>query len=381
MKKVAIVYDRVNKWGGAERLLLALHKIFPDAPLYTSVYSPKKAPWAQVFDVKTSFLQKFPFSSRHELYAPLMPFVFESFNFDKYDLVISVTSESAKGIIVKPGTTHISYLLTPTRYLWSGYREYFKNEWFKYLSYPIVLYLRFWDKIAAQRPDAYFVISKEVQSRVKRYYKRDSKVVYPPVTLGSKKVSSIQYAVSSIEEKKKSKTEYRIPNTEYYLIVSRLVPYKRVDIAARAFNKLGFPLKIVGTGSQESTLKKMAKGNIEFLGHLTERELLGYYQGCKCLVFCGKEDFGLTILEANSFGKPVIAYKAGGALETVVEGKTGIFFDKANPETLTQAITKFDKMSFNSKTCIARADKFGFRNFKNNFLSELKGVPLKRGKK
>lgn len=349
--KVALVYDRVNKWGGAEGVLLALHKIFPDAPLYTSVYSAEKAPWAKVFNVKTSFLQKFPFSSHHELYAPLMPFAFESFNFDKYDLVISVTSESAKGIITKPETVHVSYLLTPTRYLWSGYREYFRNDWFRYLSYPIVLYLRFWDKIAAQRPDKIIAISQEVRSRIKKYYHLDSTVVYPPVMIGSRKISN--------------------PATEYYLVVSRLVPYKRVDIAIKAFNKLLLPLKIVGTGSEQGRLKQMAKPNIEFLGHLTEAELLRYYQGCKCLIFCGKEDFGLTILEANSFGKPVIAYKAGGALETVDNGKTGIFFDKANPQSLEQAVRKFGKMSFNSKTCIEKAEEFSFRNFKNNFLSEL----------
>ncbi|MBI2195582.1 MAG: glycosyltransferase [Candidatus Levybacteria bacterium] len=355
-KRVALVYDRVNKWGGAERVLLSLHKIFPQAPLYTSAYNPKKAPWAKVFDVRTSFLQKFPFSSRHELYAPLMPLAFESFNFDKYDLVISVTSESAKGIITKPDTAHICYLLTPTRYLWSGYRDYFKNKWFRYLSYPAVSYLRFWDKIAAQRPDAYLAISNEVQSRTKKYYGRDSKVVYPPVT---------------ISHPKKIKSVSAVP---YYLIVSRLVPYKKVDIVVRAFNKLGFPLKIVGTGSQESTLKKMAKDNIEFLGHLTEKELLGYYQGCKCLIFPGIEDFGLTILEANSFGKPAVAYKDGGALETVVEGKTGIFFDKLTPDSLTRAVRKFDKMSFDSKTCMKRAGEFSFINFKNNFRSEIKRV-------
>ncbi|MEX2012999.1 MAG: glycosyltransferase, partial [Candidatus Levyibacteriota bacterium] len=357
--KVALVYDRVNKWGGAERVLLALHKIFPDAPLYTSVYSAEKAPWAKVFDVKTSFLQKLPFSIHHELYAPFMPLAFESFNFDKYDLVISVSSEAAKGIITKPETMHVSYVLTPTRYLWSGYREYFRTDWFRYLSYPIVSYLRFWDKIAAARPDSLIVISKEVQSRVKRYYKRDSAVVYPPVSLRT----------TGYRLQKKKSVDRRQLTDSYFLIVSRLVPYKRVDIAIKAFNKLGLPLKVVGTGSEEGRLKEMAKSNIDFLGHLTEAELLGYYQGCKCLIFCGKEDFGLTILEANSFGKPVIAYKAGGALETVEEGKTGIFFDKANPDSLVQAVKKFGKMTFNSKTCMEKSEEFSFRNFKNNFLS------------
>src|ERR1035437_3756793 len=178
--KVALVYDRVNKWGGAERVLLALHKIFPEAPLFTSVYNAESAAWAKVFDVRTSFLQNFPKAkTAHELYAVLMPLAFESFNFDNFDLVISVTSEAAKGIITKPSTLHICYCLTPTRYLWSGYNDYFKSSIFKLISKPLVSYLRFWDKIAAKRPDEYIAISIEVKNRIKKYYKRDSEVVYP----------------------------------------------------------------------------------------------------------------------------------------------------------------------------------------------------------
>src|SRR3990172_1252396 len=165
MKKVAIVYDRVNKWGGAERVLLTLHEMFPDAPLYTSVYDEKNASWAKVFsNIYTSFLQKIPFAKgNHEFLAPLMPLAFESFNFNDYDLVISVTSEAAKGIITKSGTTHICYCLTPTRYLWSGYEEYFKNPILKFISKPFVSYLRMWDKIAANRPDKIIAISTEVK--------------------------------------------------------------------------------------------------------------------------------------------------------------------------------------------------------------------------
>src|SRR3990167_9737624 len=165
--KVALVYDRVNKWGGAERVLLALHKIFPDAPLYTSVYDKDKAPWAKVFSVKTSFLQNFPFASgNHEYYAPLMPLAFESFTFDEYDLVISVTSEAAKGIITKPGTLHICYCLTPTRYLWSHFNLYFENPILKFISSPVASYLKTWDRIAAQRPDVMIAISDTVRKRI-----------------------------------------------------------------------------------------------------------------------------------------------------------------------------------------------------------------------
>src|ERR1035437_5789981 len=190
--KVALVYDRVNKWGGAERVLLAFHKILPQADLYTSVYNKEKASWAKVFNVKTSFLQNFPFAkSSHQLFATLMPVAFESLNFDGYDLVISVTSESAKGIITKPGTLHICYCLTPNRYLWSSYNDYFKNRLLRFFSKPAVLYLRTWDKIASQRPDEYIAISTAVKNRIKKYYERDSVIIYPPLMLESSSSDSV----------------------------------------------------------------------------------------------------------------------------------------------------------------------------------------------
>lgn len=368
--KVALVYDRLNKWGGAERVLLALHKLYPDAPLYTSVYDPIKAPWASVFDVRTSFLQRLPFAINHELFAPLMPFVFESFNFDEFDLVISVTSEAAKGIITKPQTKHICYCLTPTRYLWSGYDEYFRNPILKLLSKPVVWYLKFWDKIAAQRPDKLIAISKEVRSRISKYYGRESSVVYPPVDVSN------MYYVSSIKYKKDineiHNTNYMLHNTgNYFLIVSRLVPYKKIDLAIKTFNKLKLPLKIIGTGSETERLKEIAGSTIEFLGYLTDKELVRYYSECCALVFPGFEDFGLTILEAQSFGKPVIAFRRGGALETIIERKTGIFFDEQTVQSLTKSIEQFSKIKFDPKDCTEQADKFGFDRFKESFLSKI----------
>lgn len=181
--KVALVYDRVNKFGGAERVLLALHEIWPKAPLYTSVYDKKAAPWANVFEVRTSFLQKLPLpKNEHELYPFLMGIAFESFNFDEFDLVISVTHEFAKAIITKPKTFHLCYCLTPTSYLWSGYENYFhpKPGWFKFLSKPLINYLRWYDKIIAHRPDKYVAISKTVQERIKKIYNQESEVIYPP---------------------------------------------------------------------------------------------------------------------------------------------------------------------------------------------------------
>ena len=356
--RVALVYDRINKIGGAERVLEALHEIFPDAPLYTAVYNPKTAPWAEKFNVIPSFLNKFPFAKRsHEVYPWLTPLAFESFDFSEFEVVISVTSEAAKGIITKPKTLHICYCLTPTRYLWSGYEDYFKNEVFRFFTKPVVSYLRRWDKIAAQRPDVFVAISKNVQQRIKKYYGRDSEVIYPPVDIDKFPISNSQFPIG-----------------EYFLIVSRLVPYKKVNIAIQAFNKLGLPLKVVGTGREMGRLKRMAKKNIEFLGQLTDFQLLSYYQRCQAVVFPQEEDFGLVPLEAQACGKPVIAYRAGGALETVIERKTGEFFDKQTPENLEEIVKKFKPEKYKPEDCRQNALKFDIKIFKKKWKTYLKNI-------
>lgn len=358
--KVALVYDRVNKWGGAERVLLALHKLFPKASLFTSVHHTKKADWANVFDTKTSFLQQFPIiRSNHEFIPYLMPIAFENFSFDGYDLVISVTSEAAKGIITKPGTVHICYCLTPTRYLWSGYDEYFSHPLMRTLAKPAVSYLQKWDKMAAKRPDHFVAISKEVQERIKKYYGMNASVIYPPVTLPSPKNTS-----------KRSKK-----NADYFLVVSRLsqfTKYKRIDLAIEACNILQVPLKIVGGGSWEKELRAKAGPTIEFLGNVTDDQLISYYQQSKGLIFPAREDFGLTILEAQSFGKPVIAFRAGGAQETIIEGKTGYFFDKQTVAALVAALKKFDTFTFDPAVSRKQAEKFSEEKFKKQFLSLVK---------
>lgn len=362
--KVAIVYDRVNKWGGAERVLLALHELFPDAPLYTSVYNEKKAGWAKVFDIKTSFLQKLAFArSNHEMFPVLMPMAFEQLSFDKYDLVVSVTSEAAKGIITKPKTKHISYILTPTRYLWSGYENYFGNKLFKLLSNPAVNSLRVWDKIAAQRPDLLVGISEEVRQRIKKYYGRDSELVYPPLTLSSRMVANNKRMNSNIFDKHSSDS-----GKGYFLIVSRFVPYKRIDIAIDACNRLRLPLKIVGSGREEKRLRAMAGPTIEFLGNLSDEELAQYYLNCKALIFPGVEDFGLTVVEVQQFGKPVIAFRKGGAVETIVDKKTGVFFDEQKTAALMSVLKDFDKFVFDEDAFVKQVNKFSFSNFKKEFL-------------
>jgi glycosyltransferase involved in cell wall biosynthesis len=334
-----------------------MHELFPDAPLYTSVYNPQTAPWANVFDVRTSFLQSLPFAAtNHEKLAPFMPAAFESFSFDEYDLVISITSEAAKGIITKSHTKHICYCLTPTRYLWSGYEEYFSNPALRIFTRLMISYLRRWDYMAAQRPDMIIAISKEVQRRIEKYYGRESEVVYPPTT-----ISNVKYPISNVKWEEQG----------YFLVVSRLVGYKRVDIAIEACSELGLQLKIIGTGSDLPRLKAMAGPTVEFLGDLTDEKVVSYYKHCQALLFPGKEDFGLTVVEAQLFGKPVIAFKEGGALETIIEGKTGLFFSPQTKTALKGALERFGKQTFRSQDCERQARMFSLARFKKDFLRQV----------
>lgn len=343
--KVALVYDRINKWGGAERILLLLHEMFPAAPIYTSVYDEKAAPWANGLDIRTSFLEHIPYARRHhEFFALLMPLAFESFDFDSYDLVISLTSEAAKGVITKPHTKHICICLTPTRYLWSEYKTYFGKRSGRFFTKPLVAYLRAWDKVAAQRPDILLAISKTVQDRIKKYYGRDSEILYPPLFL-----SQEQGARGKVHGDK-----------GYFLVVSRLsrfTPHKRVEVAIQAANKLGLPLKVVGDGDI-SYFKNLAGPTVEIIGKVTDEELLSYYKNAQALIFPGIEDFGLVMVEAQFAGVPVIAYKEGGATEIVQEGTTGEFFYPLSAQALVKTLKSFDRSKYNSRDCVQNAQRF-----------------------
>ncbi len=367
--RVAIVYDRAIKLGGAERVVLALNRMFPKAPLFTSVYNPRNAKWASSFEsVYTSFLQKITFAKNwHKGFAWLMPIAFESFNFDNYDLVISVTSEAAKGIITKPRTRHICYILTPTRYLWSHYDVYFESRFLSFFSRPVVSYLRCWDRIASRRPDKILSVSMRVKNRVKKYYGIESDVVYPPLNFGSfdflKNKSS--FDLSMFKPK------------DYYLVVSRLEKYKMVDLVIEAFRFLKLPLIIVGVGSQMRYLKRVSSGdpNIIFVGKVvSDSSMAYYYKDAKALIMPQEEDFGLVSLEAQSFGIPVISYRESGAAETIVEGKTGLLFDEQNVNSLVDAIYRFDKMKFTSSYFKQNLERFSFDNFRKKILEEINSL-------
>jgi len=349
--KIALVYDRINKWGGAERVIQALQEIWPQAPVFTSVYSPK-ALWAKNLAIKTSFLQKFPFAkNNHEFYFFLMPLAFENLDLSAYDMVVSITSEAAKGIITSPNQIHFCYCLTPTRYLWSGYEQYFNSNFKRSVNRFLLAYLRKWDKTACFRPDHYVAISKTVQSRIKNYYHQKSDLVYPPVDI--KKF---------VIRNSKSET-----SKNFFLVVSRLVKYKKVDLVIEAFNDLGWNLKIIGTGREIKKLKSQAKSNIEFLGELTDKQLLSYYQNCKAVIFPQEEDFGLVPLEAQACGKPVIAYAKGGARETIIEGETGLFFNRQTKQCLVEKLRAFKPEQFNQSDCRNQALKFSKEKFKKEF--------------
>ena len=358
--KVALVYDRVNSWGGAERVVVSLKKLFPEAQLFTSVYNSSSAKWASGFsEIKTSFLQKVPLArTHHQLLGYLMPLSFESLDLSDFELVISITSEFAKGVITQPRTKHICYCLTPTRYLWSHYNFYFNSTLLRTLSKPIISYLRLWDRQAALRPDGIIAISEVSRSRVKKFYGIDSPVVYPPAL-------KLHPDPSSLKKPKGAPKEF-------FLVVSRLVPYKKVDLAIKAFNLLGRNLIIVGTGSEEKRLKSIARKNIFFTGMLTDEELCQYYKYTKALIFPQEEDFGIVAIEAQMQGKPVIAYKMGGSLETVIHKKTGIHFNRQNVESLVRAISKFDKSNFDENLIKKNANKFSEASFHKNFIKSLK---------
>lgn len=347
--KLALIHDYLNQYGGAERVLQVLHSMFPDAPLYTTLYD--QALTGGVFkqqEIRTSFLQRVPLGKYfHHSLSFLMPLAVEQFDVSSFDVALSVSSSFAKGIITKPTTRHICYCLTPPRFLWDNSQKFvqeFNYPWFvKALSPLLLSYLRVWDRQASERVDEYIAISQFVRERIAKYYGRDSVVIYPPVDV-NKFTSDKQHATSD--------------KGGYLLMVGRLVAYKKFDLAIRAANRLEIPLKIVGTGIEYERLRAIAGPTVEFLGLVNDEQLGNLYAKSRGLIFPQEEDFGIVPLEAMASGRPVIAYRGGGALETVVEGETGVFFDEQTEESLAGALNHFDTMSFDQMACRHQAEKF-----------------------
>ncbi len=358
---IALVHDWITSVAGAERVMLDLSEMYPKAPIYTSVIEKGKAPVFDKKDVRTSFLQKYKLiRKKRELLVPLIYFAFENIDLSKHDLVISSTTGGAKALILKPKTTHICYCHTPPRYLWYPRLDPRSTTGsFKFLRKWTRGWLKKWDLESSKRPDHYIANSKNVQKRIKDTYGFDSKVIYPPV---------------DVEKYKPKKT---IKTDDYFLFVSRLVGYKRCDLVIEAFNELGLPLKIIGNGPEKERLQKMSKSNIEFMGFVEDDEMVRYYQEAKAFVFAAEEDFGIVPVEAMAAGRPVIAYGAGGALETVKAGLSGVFFKEQTAESLISAVKEFKVEDYDSKKIIKYAEKFSKKRFMKEFAEHVNSITNK----
>ena len=365
--KVAITHDWLISRGGAEKVLESLLEVFPGADVYTSVCDRNNLP-PEFNSVKiyTSFIQNLPFAvQKYHSYIGLMPAAFKSFDLRGYDIVISNSHACAKCIRVPSGVKHICYCLTPMRYIWDMYGDYMRYEktgpLVKLLAPVAAAYLRKMDVSSAASVDAFAAISGFVSQRIMKYYGRESTVIFPPV------------------ETERFLLSQQIG--DYFLAVSRLVPQKRTDMIIKAFNQLKLPLKIVGKGRQELELKKLAGPNVEFLGYVSEEEKANLLSRCKALVFASLEDFGIVPVEAMASGRPVIAYGAGGVLDTVVPGETGILFSEQNHESIADAVLKFEKMDVDPVRIKKSTERFGKELFKRNirkFVLDVADAPDKR---
>ncbi|MCX6357934.1 MAG: glycosyltransferase [Candidatus Aureabacteria bacterium] len=339
--RVALIHDWLNGMRGGEKILEVLCELFPDAVIHTLLLDRRRlSPAIAAMEIRTSLLQHLPFARTHyRYYLPLFPWLMERFDLAGFDLVIATSHCVAKGARAPRGAVSICYCLTPMRYVWYFGEEYFGHwGWRRRLLAPVFSSLRRWDVRSAGRVRHWLAISRCVAARVKNVYNGSAEVLYPPVDTGFFTPGG---AVG-----------------DYHLIVSALVPYKRIDLAVRAFNQLGLPLVIVGEGPQRRSLEAMAGPHIRFLGWRPDEEIRELYRGCRAFIFPGEEDFGITLLEAQACGRPVIAYAKGGALETVTHGETGVFFNEQTPHSLAEAVTAASGMTFNADRLRASASRF-----------------------
>ncbi len=353
--RVAIVHDYLNQHGGAENVVEVFADMFPDAPIYTSVYDSERMPesWKRR-DIRTSFMQHIsPSLAVARALIPLYPTAFESFNLNDYDLVLSSTTSFAKAVITPPSTCHVCYCNTPTRFVWM-YHDYLAYDRLprpaRALLPWLITPLRTWDFVAAQRVDYFVAGSRNASRRIAKFYRRESDVVHSPIN-----VSDFSPADHS---------------EGFFLVISRLQPYKRIDLAVEACNRIGAPLKIAGVGPDISRLRGMAGPSVEFLGRVSDEERRDLMARCRAFIFPGEEDYGLTPLEAMASGRPVVAYRAGGALETVRDGVTGAFFDRPDPESLAGTLRSLGD-GFDPAAIRAHAREFDVSVFRSRMFDVL----------
>lgn len=351
--KVALVHDFLTQMGGAEKVVEVFHTLFPDAPIYTSAYDPEAMPaYYRTWDIRTSFIQRLPMMRKtHRMAVPLYPMAFESFDLSGYDLVLSSSSSFAKGVITQPDTLHVCYTHAPMRFAWST-QSYMRNEKaatpLRALLAPVLHYLRGWDSVASSRVDHYIANSRAVARRIAKFYRRESEVIYPPVET----------------------SRFRIAREigDYYILVARFAPYKRLDLAIEAFNELGRPLKVVGEGRQRAALEAKAGKNIEFLGRVDDVALPDLLARARAYIMPGEEDFGIAPVEANACGRPVIAYAAGGALDTQIDGVTGVLFEEQSVAGLCDAVRRADTIDIDPEAIRKNAQRYDTCAFQENLL-------------
>ncbi len=357
--RIAIAHDSITQLGGAERVLQALHELYPEAPVFTLVYDKKLKEHFEGWTIVASPLQYlYNFVPKLQYLLPFIPLALMFFNLKGFDLVISSSSGFIKNLKLPKGVKHFSYCHTPTRFLWLEQKEYLKHEVPAFFRPIVGIYLKWlkrWDFKHAQKVDYFWANSQNVKERIQRYYKRDSEILYPWVDL--------------------EKFYPSAPKENHYLVAGRLQAHKRVDLVIKAFNELGKELHVVGTGRDEQRLKSMAAENIMFLGRIEDQELCQEYSSAKAFIFPQEEDFGLMPLEANACATPVIAFGKGGALETVIPNKTGIFFYEQDPEAVVSAVKEFEKKTFSSEDLFEQAQRFSKENFKQRVVELL----LKKG--
>ena len=356
------MHDYLLRMGGAERVLLALRQLFPEAPIYTLLYDKKKM-WREFVgsEIRPSFLQILPkfIRNRHKYLLPFLPIAAETFDLRDFDLVISSSSVFAKSIVTRPGTTHICYCHSPSRFLWDWSHNYLKEQDVgpvrSVLARILTHYLRVWDISSSKRVDYFIANSKATAAKIEKYYRQKSFVIYPAVKLP-------EFCEVGLQNICRSQTS----TDGYFLIVSQLTPYKRIDMAIEAFNRLKLPLVVVGEGPEQQRLFALAGPTVKILGWVSDEERDNYLKNCTAFVFPGEDDFGLAPIEAMGWGKPVLAYRAGGACETILESLTGEFFDDAMPEILADGVRRLRQNLPNYSPLVIRkwAEKFSEERFK-----------------
>jgi glycosyltransferase involved in cell wall biosynthesis len=356
--RVALVHDWLNQVGGAENVLETLVGMYPSASVYTSIYAPEIMPDCyRAWDIRTSFMQRLPgVAQHHQAYLPFYPSAFSRLRLAAGDLVLSNKSAFCHGVPVPEGMTHICYCLAPTRFVWQ-YQAYREREQLSpavdIALQPLLAALRRWDYAAAQRVHHFIAISMEIQERIRRYYNRESVIIYPPVDL---------HRFYPCGE----------PPGDYFLAGGRLIPYKRLDLAVRACSELGLKLLVYGDGRDADALARLAGPTVTFLGRVSWDDLTCLMQNCKAFIFPGLEDFGIAPLEAQATGRPVIAYAGGGARDTVLPGQTGEFFGEQTVAALQDVLAKFDVSAYDPATCRANAERFGTQRFVAELMAFIK---------